>query len=413
MERQPNAAVGDTTVDIAIVGAGVVGAAAALSLADVGFSVALIERAAPSRVRGKLGFDARTIALSPASRSLLEPLGGWPDAEVSAYERMTVWDAEGTGQLSFAATELDPPQAALGYILELSSLTTCLWRALASHPRIQLFAPATVLRLTLAPRGVELNDGARIGARMVVGADGANSQVRKLAGGGVKARATGQVAIATIVQHELPHDATAWQRFLPSGPLAFLPLHDPQQHNAHQRHSAIVWSCDESRAAALDALSDEAFAAELTTAFEARLGNVLAVDARVQVPLTQQQALRYQPCAGVVLIGDAAHVVHPLAGQGMNLGLRDVRLLTEELSRAASAPPALAEPALLDRYEMRARSVNDLAIAFMSGIQGMFGDDALLMRGARNVGLRLVDRFPLLKAHIAQEAMGRGLLFAP
>lgn len=402
-----------TSVDVVVVGAGVVGAAAALALADSGFDVALIEREGPTRVRGALGFDPRAVALSPASRTLLAALGGWPDEGACTYQRMTVWDADGTGQLSFAGSDLDPPAPALGYIVELSALTTCLWRALGLHPRVRLYAPAALTRLTIAPRGVDLADGTHIKARVIVGADGANSLVRRLAGGQVRARVTGQVAIAGVARHELPHTATAWQRFTPTGPLAFLPLPDPAGAAAEQRYSAIVWSCDVARGDELSALDDEQFAGQLTTAFEARLGRVLAVAPRVRVPLTQQQAQRYQPRPGVVLIGDAAHVVHPLAGQGMNLGLRDMRVLTEVLSRAVDVPAALGEPALLELYEARARTVNTLAIAFMAGIQGVFGDDRLLVRGARNQGLRLVERLPALKAQFALEAMGHGLLIAP
>ena len=407
----------DMTVDIVVVGAGVVGAAAALGLADAGFQVAVIERAAPSRLSGALGFDPRTIALSPASRTLLEASGGWPDAGVCAYQRMTVWDAEGVGELSFAAAELEPAEPALGYILELSSLTSGLWRALNAHPRLRVFAPANVVRLGFAPRGVGLTDGTYITAPIVIGADGANSQLRSLAGGAVRAQATGQVAVAAVVRHERPHAHTAWQRFLPTGPLAFLPLHDLKADSEVQRCSAVIWSCTQARAEELRALDDAQFAAALRVAFESRLGAIRAVDTRMYVPLVQQQAQRYQPRPGVVLIGDAAHVVHPLAGQGMNLGLRDVRVLTEVLSRAVEVPAVLSEATLLagllDRYETRARTVNALAIAFMGGVQGVFGEDGLLARGARNEGLRLVARLPALKAQVAREAMGRGLLFAP
>ena len=402
----------DIAVDIVVVGAGVVGAVAALALANAGFDVAVIERAAPERAHGALGYDARTVALSPGSRALLQSVGAWPEAVACAYERMTVWDAEGTGQLSFAASQLSPPEAALGHIVELSALTSSLWGALGRHPRVQLRAPAGIARLMLAPHGVELTDGTRITAQLVVGADGANSRVRELAGGQVRARPTHQVALAAVVRHALPHDATAWQRFLPTGPLAFLPLHDLADAPRPQRCSAVIWSCDEVYADPLRSLDDGAFAAQLTTAFEARLGAVEAVSARICVPLVQHQALRYQPRRGVVLIGDAAHVVHPLAGQGMNLGLRDARVLTEVLSRAVGVPVALASPALLDRYEARARAVNALAIGFMTGIQRAFAAEGVLARGARNEGLRVVDRWPALKAQFALEAMGRGILAA-
>jgi 2-octaprenylphenol hydroxylase len=243
--------------------------------------------------------------------------------------------------------------------------------------------------------------GRRVSAALVVGADGAQSVVRTLGGIGLRCEDCAQQAIVATIRTAASHRRTAWQRFLGSGPLALLPLATLEG----ERACSIVWSADTAVARALLALDDRAFAARLGTAAEHCVGEVLEVSPRHAFPLRQQHAERYT-AAALALVGDAAHVVHPLAGQGINLGLADVRVLVEELVRARSRglPPGAAEP--LSRYARRRRAENALMLAAMRGFQRLFGDDRPLVRLARNAGLGMVDRVLPLKRRFMEQAMG-------
>ncbi len=448
----------DEAFDVAVVGAGIVGAVTALLLARAGWRVVMVERRAPAIVTGRLGVDPRTLAISPGSQRLIESVDAWPAvARASAagpcpagaglaqpYLHMCVWDGDGGGELRFTVDDLTPLPPVLGHIVEQSTLTSGLWRALGARPGVTVRegTEVTALRAHGAPACAAdadglpahrlqlaggLGDGTQIDARLVIAADGAASPLRGMAGGRVDRKDTGQVAIATIVTHALPHEDTAWQVFRATGPLAFLPLADaeraqpagemktPHVDAGEPLHrSSIVWSCDAAYGDELLQLDDAAFRDALASAFGGRLGVIGAIDARTRIPLVQQQATRYQPRPGVLLVGDAAHVIHPLAGQGVNLGLRDVRLLTEVLGRApataAERSALLGNARLIAQYELRARTVNGLALGFMAGIQRLFASDHPLLRMLRSGGMRAVGELAPLRRQLAREAMGQGLL---
>lgn len=386
-------------LDVAIVGAGVVGSAAALALARAGLRVALVEARAPRPWSLQAARDLRVFAFSPASSGFLSELGLWDTAALraQAYRRMRVWDAGGGGDLTFDAAAMGTDT--LGHIVEQEALQWALWQALQSAPELQLHCPAKAVSLQQTADGatLELNDGSLLEARLVIAADGADSPLRAMAGLDAHGQAYGQRGLVAYVRCERSHADTAWQRFLPSGPLALLPCSEGL--------GSIVWTVPEAEAARLLALTEADFEAELTRAFGARLGAMQLASARAAFPLRLQLAKRY--VAGrVVLCGDAAHVVHPLAGQGVNLGLQDVRELVDGLTQAQAAGADLADANVLRRYERRRRSQNALAAYSFDGLNRLFSNEQLLPTLLRGPALGLVDRLAPLKRLLARHAMG-------
>lgn len=391
---------------IAIAGGGLVGATLALALDRAGLEPLVLEPRPP--VPGSETADARTVALSPASIALLTELGVWGAGEsavpgICPYGAMEVWDADGTGRVRFEAAELGVPS--LGTITPNGFLLAQLWARLEERG-VECVTGAGVVGLERDASGARLTlgDGRMIEAALVVAADGGRSRVRELARIATRVDPMGQLAVATTVVVEQPHEDTAWQRFLATGPLAFLPLPDD---DAGRHRVSVVWSLDESEAAAIRELDDAAFAAALERAFEGRLGQVLDVAPRGTFPLLQVHAERYV-AERLVLVGDAAHVVHPLAGQGVNLGLKDVAVLVEVLDGIARGPAAarLGDAALLGRYERARRGDNALALGAMDGLKRLFGADDPGVRLLRNTGLAWVDRLAPIKRAFAEHALG-------
>jgi 2-octaprenylphenol hydroxylase len=396
--------------DLVIVGAGIAGTAMAASLSGQGLRIALVEASPLSaepeeEFRGVESFDHRVSALTPASQRLLENIQVWPSIlahRACPYRHMQVWEAEGTGAIDFHAAELDVPL--LGHIVENRVVTSSLLDRVKSAADIRLYNPAKVEALSGQESGahiVELADGTQISCSLLVGADGALSQLRKLADFRTREWDYGHHALVCTVETEHPHAATAYQRFLSSGPLAFLPL--PGVEGRH--FCSIVWSVESEKAAGLMELGDDEFERELALAFEHRLGDLLAVSPRSGFPLRQRHAIDYvQP--GIALVGDAAHTIHPLAGQGINLGLQDVAVLAEEvtlgLQRGAS-PGALD---VLQRYQRRRKGENLLMMAAMDGFKRLFGPQPLPLRWLRNTGMNVVGRTLPLKQRLMRHALG-------
>lgn len=387
--------------DVAVVGAGMVGAALALALAKADFDVAVIEPRAPKPWNAQEEVDLRVVALAPSSVDLFARLKLWDEiaaARASAYRRMRVWDALAPGELTFdAAAE---GRAALGYIVENRLIQHTLWQALQREPRIALHCPGTVAATDATPdkRTLTIDDGSAVSAKLVVAADGAGSTLRGMVGIGTSDRDYGQRAIVAHVTTERAHESTAWQRFLPGATLAFLPLMDGR--------SSIVWSAPEVEAARLLALDDAAFCAELGAAFDFRLGRITATTPRASLPLRLRLAERYL-ASRFALIGDAAHAVHPLAGQGVNLGLRDVEELRNALVEARDAKRDFAAESVLRRYERHRRSDNTLSAHAFDAINRVFGSDAMPLAALRGAGLAIVDKVAPLKRAFAKHAAGR------
>jgi len=388
--------------DVAIVGAGMVGAALALDLARRGFDVTLIESRAPASWRAEDEVDLRVVALAASSIALLRRLDVWiavASARASAYRRMRVWDALAPGSLGFDAAE--EGASALGYIVENKLLQSVLWQAVEQHGDIALRCPARVVASELdaggAARTLTFEDGSQLRARLVVAADGADSVLRGLLGIETRDRDYAQRGIVAHVAHTRAHEATAWQRFLPDATLAFLPLVDGR--------SSIVWSVANDEAERLLALDDEAFRAELGAAFDFRLGAITATTKRAAFALRLRLAEHYIG-PRFALVGDAAHVVHPLAGQGVNLGFRDAVELADVLDDARERKADFASEQALRRYERRRRSDNAMSAQAFDVIQRGFGSDNTALAALRGAGLALVDRVTPLKRFFARRAAG-------
>jgi 2-octaprenylphenol hydroxylase len=383
--------------DIVIVGAGMVGTTLAVALQRAGFNAALIEAAPPAPYDPKSDYDLRVSALSAASQRLFERLGIWPAiaaGRISAYREMHVWDAGGVGVLHFDAAELGLPE--LGHIVENSLIQSAAWQALDT---VSVYCPAKLVALEPAADGyrLALDRGESLQARLVVGADGAESRVRELAGIDCSGWSYAQQGIVCNVATERPHRHTAWQRFLLTGPLAFLPLADGR--------CSIVWSADAAEAQALIRLDDEAFKTRLGAAFGGELGAITAISRRAAFPLRMLHADRYvQP--HLALVGDAAHVIHPLAGQGVNLGLLDVAALAEVLAQAKREDRDIGELRVLQKYERWRRSDNLLMTAATDGLKRLFGSRNPLLAFARSRGLGVVNAVTPLKNLFIRHAMG-------
>ena len=401
-----------THFEVIVVGGGVVGAALAALLGRAGVAVALLD-ARPRPLAGDevgRGQPAmRVSALTPVSQRLLQGLGAWPwmaARRVTPYRFMQVWDSEGSGEVNFSAEQAGVTE--LGHIVENDVILASLERCLAEQPTVcvQLGARVTAMQASPAGRSVELEDGRRLTAPLVVAADGANSPLREMAGIGVQAHDTGHVAVVTTVRTARGHGSVARQVFRQSGPLAFLPL----TVAGDERYCSIVWSTSPDEAGRLAALTPEALGLELTAAFEARLGEVEVVDRTLTVPLTQRHAERYVQ-SGFALVGDAAHSIHPLAGQGVNLGLMDVAVLAEELLVACRRGIPLGELRMLERYSRRRRGDNAAMLALMDGFRLLFGTRNPLITLTRNMGLSGVDRLVPAKRLLMRQALGeRGQL---
>lgn len=386
--------------DVAIVGGGVVGAALGLALTRSGLSVALVDRQPVSPPTGRDDYDLRVSALSSASERLLNALGVWHEItaiRASPYRRMEVWDAVGKGRVTFEAAESGEP--ALGHIVENRLVQGVLRNSLGRQSRATVYCPATLEGIDFETDSVavSLDDGTDLRARLLVGADGANSPVREAAGIPAQEWDYRQRALVTHLATSESHGATCFQRFLPEGPLAFLPLLDGR--------SSIVWSATPERVRELEALGDDAFADAVASAIETRLGRVSRIGPRASFPLRYLHARRYVGDR-VVLVGDAAHVVHPLAGQGVNMGLLDVAALTQVVVESRRAGRDFGRVSELRRYERWRRADNTLMANSLHGLKHLFGTGNEAIAWARSLGLNLVDELKPVKRLFMRQAAG-------
>lgn len=395
--------------DIVIVGAGIAGLALAAALADTGLELCVLEAAgapsgAPASPGDRLGdFDARVSALTPRSLAFLERLGARSLIEARRhcpYRHMSVWDAEGTGRIEFDAAEVGAGH--LGSIVENREIVAALSARATRRPHVQLRYGRRLAGLVRdeAHSALTLDNGERLRCRLLVAADGARSPTRARLGLRTREWDYGQRAIVTTAEFANGHQATAWQRFLPTGPLALLPL-----PSARDRLCSIVWSIDEDRAEALLALDDEAFAKALGAASEHVLGPVRGCAERFAFPLRQRHALAYV-APRAALVADAAHSIHPLAGQGINLGLADVDVLAEEVRRALERGLSPGRLEVLRRYQRRRKTDNLVMMAAVEGFKRLFEQDALALRWLRNTGMRLLASAAPVKRRIIRQAMG-------
>ncbi len=398
--------------DVVIVGTGLVGAAMALALRKVGLRIAVVDRQVFDQSTAAFAstpekYDARVSALTVGTQQFLQNLGVWDQIIAQRhcpYGDMRVWDGEGTGSIHFNAKEIG--QERLGSIIENPVVLAALTEKLAEEPSIHQLIPFTIDTMQISPDGgVSLKsvESDTLNARLVIGADGANSRVREVMNFTTKKWDYQHTAIVTTVQTERSHEFTAWQRFMSSGPLAFLPLTDST--GLSQQNCSIVWSILPERAEQLMELGDAEFCQELGRAFEFRLGNIKTCEKRFQFPLRQHHVTEYYR-TGVALIGDAAHTIHPLAGQGVNLGFQDAKTLAVEIANGLSKGRTIDDPLLLARYQ-RKRSGHNLGMMWlMEGFKYLFAEQAPPVQWLRNVGLNAVDSLTIMKNQVARRAMG-------
>jgi ubiquinone biosynthesis UbiH/UbiF/VisC/COQ6 family hydroxylase len=390
----------DVRHEILVVGGGPVGAAAALALHDAGFDVALIERgSAPPQCKPD-EYDPRIYAITPASQQLLADLQVWQPlvaARISPYTQMKIWERGPAQALKFNAA--DAGRAQLGWIVEHGLIAHALWSRLntLASDRVALHIEAAITHVEFSDEGasIELDDGRRLQARLLIAADGAASQMRAFAGIETLQWAYGQRAIVCHIRTQAPHRKTAFQRFLKTGPLALLPLADGR--------SSIVWSADDALAKDLLGLDETAFRQRLSQASEGVLGEILEATPRIGVPLQLLHASDYA-AASMVLVGDAAHAIHPLAGQGVNLGFADVHTLVATLAEARAARRDWAGARALARYA-RARKAHNLEmLALTDTLYRAFRHSLPGLRAALGFGMSAVDRIAPLKSWLGRRA---------
>jgi ubiquinone biosynthesis UbiH/UbiF/VisC/COQ6 family hydroxylase len=386
---------------VCVVGAGLVGLTFALLCAEQGIPTALIEANSPPQKPTQL--SARVSALNIHSLDLLRELGVWPLADeegCGVFRSLQVWDALTGADIRFDSAEMGEPH--LGYNVANASLVYALWQRASRHPKLRLLAPMKIDRLLQHNEHgttAVLTTGEVLQPDCLVGADGAQSWLREKMQIDCHPTPYDHHAIVTVVNTEKPHQEQGWQVFLPTGPLALLAMKDRHQ-------SAVVWSMPPEEAAAMVKLEPTETAEKMNAAFGFRLGKISLQTPARAIPLVRRHADSYSK-AGVALIGDAAHTIHPLAGQGANLGFRDAQALATLMGKAFANQRHLGHPSLLARYERQRRADNQLMMSAMQFFQQSFGAADAAMVQVRKFGMRAFDRSLMAKRLCMQYALGR------
>ena len=399
---------GTIDCDLLVVGGGMVGLTLGLTLAGAGVRVVVVDRQAPGDVQAA-PFDGRSSAIARGSKQALAGAGLWhamaehaePIRDIRVSDGRIGRAASGLF-LHYDSTQLDGQP--LGYIIENREIRRALHGALAARPALTLLAPCGIgaVEREGAWARARLSDGRQVRARLAIGADGRESAVRAGAGIAATRWRYAQNGIVCTIGHERPHQGVAHENFLPAGPFAVLPMTD----DAEGRHrSSIVWTERKDVVPAMMALDDEAFSGEMQRRFGDSLGQVTVIGQRWSYPLAFLQA-EHMVAPRLALIGDAAHAIHPIAGQGLNLGLRDVAALAEVVVDALRLGLDPGQLDLLQRYE-RWRRLDSLSLAVATdGLNRLFSNDIGPLRLARDVGLAAVNRLPPVKRLFMRHAMG-------
>ena len=387
--------------EILIIGAGPVGCTLAALLGKAGIECTLLNTTAGAAAKTDSGPDPRALALTHASVRILQNFALWrqlPEERIGHFSAMQVWDENGTGRVEFNSAELC--ESRLGHIVEQTLIQTGLDKVIAALPAVTVHTDLVVLELSKQDDKITiaLNDGRRLSAGLIVAADGVHSQVRELAGIEYKIHDYGQSAMACVVHTSLPHEHIARQRFLTHGPLAFLPM-------AESNQCGIVWSTLPEHAQHLLNSEESAFKTELQQAFDHTLGEVVACGPRVVFPLKRAQAKCY--CQDrLALVGDAAHSVHPLAGQGFNLGLLDAASLFEVIQAAKQRHKDAGTLPVLRRYERWRKGENYFMMMAFEGFKYLFENQSRPVPQLRNAGMHAFNHLPPLKQKVMRWAMG-------
>jgi len=384
--------------DVIIAGGGMVGCALACGLAQANFRVALVEYSAQTPAVEDDEIDLRVSAITRASENFLRHLGAWDlmqKQRVSAYEKMHVWDAQGAGKIKFDAADIAEPN--LGHIIENRVTLSALWQCVDAEENIVVFRPNHVKSYDKFENILTLNDEQELQAPLVVGAEGAKSPLREMAKITTSGWKYQQTALVCTIETEHYHSNTTYQRFMPNGPLAFLPINDGR--------CSIVWSTTDVFVDELLNMSDEDFCQALTVHSEGILGQVTGCSAKASFPLELKNADAYVK-PGLALVGDAAHSVHPLAGQGVNLGFMDAAELIDVLVAGREQSMGLGGLSLLRRYERVRRSEDMIMLGTMDLFNRLFSNQHRPLAFIRNIGLELANHALPLKQQIMWQALG-------
>ena len=381
---------------VVVAGGGPVGAATALSLADRGYVVTLVDRSRPQPAPSAFGMDIQNVALSPRSAELLRQIDSWPE-QAATYRKMCVWEERGTSRLTFDAASAG--RSELGWLVEVTPLLARLWQRLDEHSNITLvFGSVTDVATTDQLVTLSLDqDGetTTLDTDFLIASDGAKSAVRDALQVEARRWPTGQMAVTTVVRTERAHDATAWQRFLLDGPLALLPSTDPHL-------CSIVWSQSERQATQCLTLSDSEFCLALTRASETCLGTILEAAPRQAFPLNQQLATAVNPHRRVLLLGDDLRVVHPLAGLGVNLGFEDLH----ELLAIAKPNVDLCRLGLWDKFARQRLLRSEIMLRSLDGLKRLYGNPNPWVGWLSNTGVGWFGRRRWLQRKAIEEATG-------
>ncbi len=383
--------------DCAVVGGGMVGAASALALAQLGLTVALVEKFSPKVFDAQQAFDLRVSAISLGSQYLLEQLGAWPQIvnwRTCPYRRLGVWENDAI-YTEFSAKEIKQPY--LGHIVENRLIQLALWQQIEQQNNIHLFCPETLAGFNQSDQQVQVFlREQEISCQLLIAADGANSQVRQLANIGISGWDYQQACMLINVKTEAKQQDITWQQFTPTGPMAMLPMPG--------NYASLVWYHQKEEIKRLAHLSNAKLQQEIITHFPQRLGAVEVMD-KGSFPLTRRHANHYQN-GRVVLLGDAAHTINPLAGQGVNLGFKDVKALQTVIAKAIGEGKCWYQSKVLLQYEKTRRTDNLLMMSTMDALYAGFSHPSPLAKLLRNSGLALANKLPVLKNKALAYACG-------
>ncbi len=388
--------------DCVVIGGGMIGAASAVALANLGLKIALVELSPCHEFSAQSSFDLRVSAISVATQQLLEQLDAWhslSQKRLCPYSRLGVWETE-LSYTEFDAQKIEQP--ILGHIVENKLIQLSLWEVISSNNNITTFCPDTLKAFTQNTEQVIVElESQTITAKLLVAADGANSKVRALANIGVTGWDYNQSAMLINVETQLPQQNITWQQFYETGPVAMLPLRGESELGGY---ASLVWYHQKSEIKRLSSLSNHQLEEEIMDNFPTRLGKIKVID-KGTFPLTRKHANSYQK-GRVLLLGDSAHTINPMAGQGVNIGFKDVKALQQIVAKAIGNGESWSDIHVLARYEKQRRNDNLMMMTTMDMLYSSFSHPSTIVKVARNIGLMLANHSGAIKNKALAYACG-------